>query len=80
MAFVPDKPVRIREYLSDGTAHDATVGLVPDDDSVEVLEDEPGTDGGGAYLPPVYYDKKQTAELKQAKAKKSPASKEEAPK
>lgn len=82
MAFVPDKPVRIREYLADGTAHDATVGLVPEDDSIEVL-DENGLDGNEAYLPPVYYDKKQTAELKQArdsKAKKSPANKEEAPK
>jgi len=78
MAFVPENgPVRIRETLSDGTAHDVTVLLVPDD--AVVLEGEPAVDLNGTPLPPVYYTADEAKSLK-APAKKSAASKEEAPK
>lgn len=80
MAFVPDKPVRIREYLSDGTAHDVTVGLVPEDDSIEVL-DENALENGDVYRQPVYYDKEQTEKLKKdRKSREAEAEKAEADK
>ena len=66
MAYVPDKPVRIREFLADGTAHDVTVALVPEEDNIQVLDDQEATAPGGSWLEPVYYDEKQAAELKGA--------------
>jgi hypothetical protein len=78
MAVVPDHPVRIREYLSDGTAYEATVSRYEEDDAVEVLEDADAADLYGVNLPPVYYTAEEAKKLKPAK--KSAASKEEAPK
>jgi hypothetical protein len=78
MAVVPDKPVRIREHLSDGTAYDATVTRYEEVDSVEVLEDEPTTDAYGEPRPVVYYTADEAKKLKPAK--KAAASKEEASK
>jgi hypothetical protein len=64
MAVVPDRPVRIREFLADGTAYDATVSRYEEVDSVEVLEEEATTDVYGATLPTVYYTAEEAAELK----------------
>jgi hypothetical protein len=75
MAVVPDKPVRIREYLADGTAHDVTVARYEEDDSIQVLDGEEAQDPGGTFLPPVYYSADQVKQLKTAK--KSAAKPEE---
>ena len=63
MAFVPDKPVRVREYLSDGTAHDVTVPVVQDEHQVL---DEEAVDINGAALPGVSYNKAETKKLADA--------------
>lgn len=64
MAVVPDKPVRIREYLSDGTAYEATVSRYEETDSVEVLEEEATGDIYGEVLPTKYYTAEEVKELK----------------
>jgi len=64
MAFVPDKPVRVREYLSDGTAHDVTVPVVQDEH--QVLEGEEAVDINGTYLPAVHHTKAETKKLADA--------------
>lgn len=64
MAVVPDKPVRIREYLSDGTAYEATVSRYEEIDSIEVLEEEATGDNYGETLPPKYYTADEAKELK----------------
>jgi hypothetical protein len=63
MAVVPDRPVRIREYLADGTAYEATVSRYEEVDSVEVLDSDTA-DVYGNDLPPVYYTVDEAKELK----------------
>lgn len=64
MAVVPDRPVRIREYLADGTAYEATVSRYEEIDSVEVLDNSDTADVYGNDLPPVYYTVDEARELK----------------
>lgn len=62
MAVVPDRPVRIREYLSDGTAYEATVSRYEETDDVVVLDSD-AADVYGVALPPVYYTAEEAQQL-----------------
>jgi len=63
MAVVPDRPVRIREFLADGTAYEATVSRYEEIDSVEVLDSDT-EDVYGNTLPPKHYTVDEAKELK----------------
>jgi hypothetical protein len=81
MAFVPDRPVRVKITYPDGSWAKVTVPRVPEEDewaageSIEVLE-EGASDVYGQTLPPEYSEPPKAA----AKSKKTAASGEEAPK
>ena len=81
MAFVPDRPVRVKITYPDGSWAKVTVLRVPEEDewaegeSVEVL-DEDAANVYGQTLAPEYSEPPKAA----AKPKKTAASGEEAPK
>lgn len=81
MAFVPERPVRVKITYPDGSWAKVTVPRVPEEDewaegeSVEVLEDEPGYDVYGGLVEPEYGGTPTEKPTKKAAAKS-----EEAPK
>ena len=73
MAYVSPHPVRIREVLEDGTAHDVTVVRVEEADNITVLEDEAAVDDNGVALPAVNYSKEELEQLQGGEAKPAEA-------
>lgn len=77
LAFVPDRPVRVKITNPDGSWSKATLPRVPHADEIpeggekyEVLDDEPAFDRYGAPLAPEYSEPAKPAAKKAAASPK----------